>query len=65
MTDTIAAFARKAYVGVQAYYDRPGDDFDALPEEERRQWESAAVHALESTVDQIITAGRPVWWTTP
>jgi hypothetical protein len=39
--------------------------FDHLSEAEQAEWVGAAVHAIESAVDDIITAGRPTWWHEP
>jgi hypothetical protein len=60
----IAGFARELWAGVRDYNDLPPTGYDVLPPAEREAWEGAATHALEATVDHIIQAGRPVWWTT-
>jgi hypothetical protein len=55
--------ARLIYAGVEDYFDRPPGTFHTLPPGERDKWRGAAQHALESTVDHVIGAGRPIWWT--
>lgn len=63
---TVDRAARAIYVIVAEYeHGNDAKSYDDLPEETRRDWERAAEHAIETTADRIIGAGRPVWWTTP
>lgn len=60
----ITGLARELWAGERAYRHLTAHGWELLSEEERARWERAATHALESYVDHIIEAGRPVWWTT-
>jgi hypothetical protein len=60
----ITGFARALWSGERDYRDLTDHGWELLSDDERTLWERAATHALESTVDRIIEAGRPVWWTT-
>lgn len=63
-TALITGFARALWSGERDYRDLTDHGWELLADDERARWEHAATHALESTVDHIIGAGRPVWWTT-
>jgi len=59
----ITGFARALWSGERDYRNLTDHGWELLSDDERNRWEHAATHALEATVDRIIEAGRPVWWT--
>lgn len=60
----ITGLARALWSGDREFRRLTDAGWDLLSEDERVRWERAAAHAIESTVDHILEAGRPVWWTT-
>lgn len=58
----VAGVARELFAADAEHHGRSYLGFDTLPDEQRRDWLAAAEHALESTADRIIEAGRPIWW---